>query len=143
MKISDIIARLKAESALLQNRVFGAVELANAQPNSLQSPCAFVIPRAEKAEPNSLIGAISQRITAQIGVVICIRNYRDVRGEGGHVELENVRAEIADILIGWQPPNTDIPMEFLQGQIAAYDNAVIRWNDVFTTQFYYRKYRNA
>lgn len=139
MQISDVITRLKEESLLLQNRVFGAVELANTQPNSLQTPCVFVIPMAEKAEQNMLVGAISQRITAQIGIVICVRNYRDTRGEGGHIELENVRAEIADILNGWQPSNADIPMEFLQGQIAAYDNSVIRWNDVFTTSYYFRK----
>ena len=139
MQISDVIKRLKDESLLLQNRVFGAVELANTQPNSLQTPCVFVVPMAEKGSRNMVVGGFTQLIDAQIGVVICVRNHRDVRGESGHVELEKVRAEIRDILNDWLPPNCDLPMEFLQGQIAAYDNAVIRWNDVFTTAYYFRK----
>jgi hypothetical protein len=139
MEINDVIARLKAECPTLKNRVYGSVEQANALPTSIQTPCAFVIPMAEESEPNALIGGFRQRTTAQIGVVICIKNVKDARGESGHIELENVRKEVKAALNNWQAPDTEIPMEHRKGLNAGYDNLILRWNDVFTTQFYYRK----
>ena len=139
MKITDYISRLREECPTLQNRVYGSIELADTMPTSMRPPCAFIIGMAEKANPNKLIGGYSQLITAQIGVVICVKNYRDERGDIDQSLLEDVRREIRLALCNWQAPDTEIPTEFYQGQLAAYDNSLIRWNDVFTTQFFYRK----
>ncbi len=139
MQVADYIARIKSECPLLKGRVYGAAELAVATPTTMQPPCAFVIPMSEKAETNTLMGGFSQRVTAQIGVVIAIRNFADTRGEGGHKQLENVRTELIKALCNWEAPNTSTPNEYVTGQLAGYDNLVLRWNDVFQTQFYYRK----
>ena len=138
MQVADYIARIKAECPLLKGRVYGAAELAVATPTTMQPPCAFVIPMSEKADKNTLMNGLSQRITAQIGVVIAIRNFADTRGEGGHKQLENVRAQLIKALCNWEAPNTSIPNEYVTGQLAGYDNLVLRWNDVFQTEFYYR-----
>jgi hypothetical protein len=138
MKHADFIARIKAECPLLKGRVYGAAELAVATPTTMQPPCAFVIPMSEKADKNTLMNGLSQRITAQIGVVIAIRNFADPRGEGGHKQLENVRTELFKALCNWEAPNTSTPTEYVTGQLAGYDNLVLRWNDVFQTEFYYR-----
>ncbi|MGB4498889.1 MAG: hypothetical protein WBI40_09325 [Methylococcaceae bacterium] len=138
MDISDFIDRLKTECPILKFRVFGAAELAIAKPTTMQPPCAFVIPMSEKAESNSLMNALSQRTTVQIGVVIAIRNFSDTRGESGHKQLEIVRSEIMEALLNWEPQNASTPTEFVAGQLAGYDNLTLRWNDIFQTQFYYR-----
>jgi hypothetical protein len=138
MRITDFITRLKTQCPSLNGRVFGAAELSNAKPTTMQPPCAFVIPMSEKAESNNLMNALSQRITMQIGVVIAIRSFSDIRGEGGHEKLETVRAEVMAALLNWEAPNTSIGTEFVAGQLAGYEDMVLRWNDVFQTQFYYR-----
>lgn len=138
MQVADYIARIKTECPLLKGRVYGAAELAVATPTTMQPPCAFVIPMSEKADKNTLMNGLSQRVTAQIGVVIAIRNFADTRGEGGHKQLENVRAQLIKALCNWEAPNTSIPNEYVTGQLAGYDNLVLRWNDVFQTEFYYR-----
>lgn len=139
MQLSEFITRIKDNCPLLKGRVFGAAELAIATPTTMQPPCAFVIAMSEKADGNSLLGGFSQRITAQIGVVIAIRNFSDTRGEGSHKQLELVRTELFNALCAWQAPSTDIPTSFYAGQLASYDNMMLRWSDVFETQFYYRK----
>ena len=139
MQVADYIARIKAECPLLKGRVYGAAELAVATPTTMQPPCAFVIPMSRKSESNKLSGGFSQRVTAQIGVVIAIRNFSDTRGEGGHKQLEAVQGEVDKALRGWVAPDTDIPTEHVDGRLAGYDNLVLRWSDVFQTQFYYRK----
>lgn len=139
MQISDFITRLRAECPTLQNQVFGSIELADTLQKTIRPPCAFVVPMAEKSEFNSLMGGFSQRITAQIGVVICVKNYKEERGDAEQTLLETIRHEIRAALCGWEAPNTANVVEFSQGQLAAYDNNIMRWNDVFLTHYYYRK----
>jgi hypothetical protein len=138
MLIADYIKQIKDNCPALKGRVYGAAELAVATPTTMQPPCAFVIPMGDKSEPNTLLNGFSQRVTAQIGVVIAIRNFSDTRGEGGHRQLESVRIELDAALRNWTAPNTSTPTEHTAGQLAGYDNMVLRWNDVFQTQFYYR-----
>ena len=139
MQVTDVIARLKTGCPLLKGRVYGAAELAIAVPTTMQPPCAFVIPLSESSESNKLLGGFSQLVTAKFGVVVAVRNFSDTRGEGGHKFLETVRTEIFDTLNGWQHQNDSSPVEHVNGDLAGYDNLLLRWNDVFQTQFYYRK----
>jgi hypothetical protein len=136
--VADFIARIKTNCPLLKGRVFGAAELATATPTTMQPPCAFVIPMGDKSESNTLMNGFSQRVTMQFGVVIAVRNFSDTRGEGGHKQLESVRVQLDAALRNWTAPNASAPTEHTGGQLAGYDNMVLRWNDVYQTQFYYR-----
>ena len=139
MRINEWLTRLKDECPSLGTRVFGAAEMAVAKTNSMQTPCAFVIPMAESSKGSFLVGGHSQEITAQIGVYIAVTNKSDVRGEAAHDALEVVRDEVRAALCGWQPKFADLPVDFIAGQIIGYDNYTLRWSDVFTTNYYYRK----
>ena len=139
MLIADYIERLKDECPAFKNRVYGAAELATATPTTMQPPCAFVVPMGDKSDPNNLIGGFQQRVTTQIGIVIAVRNFSDTRGEGGYKQLELVRAELDEALRGWVAPGASTETQHIAGQLAGYDNMVLRWNDIFETQFYYRK----
>ena len=139
MQTTEFIARLKSECPLLKGKVFGAAELVVANPTTMQPPCAFVIPMSEKSSPNTLSQGFSQKVTVQFGVVIAIRNFNDTRGDAGHVQLELVRKQVKDALCNWDMTDTATPMEHIAGDLAGYDNLVLRWNDVFETNFYYRK----
>ena len=62
-----------------------------------------------------------------------------MRGEAAHDALEVVRDEVRAALCGWQPKFADLPVDIIAGQIIGYDNYTLRWSDVFTTNYYYRK----
>jgi hypothetical protein len=137
--IEEFITRLQANCPTLQNRVYGSVELALAQTTSMITPCAFVMCMSESAEENSLMGqGFMQQITAKIGVISLIKNAKDARGQAAHIDLEVTRSAIRAALCNWIPTNAVMPTQFLEGQLLGYDNLTLRWNDVFTSQYYYR-----
>jgi hypothetical protein len=136
--IDGFINALTVRCSILDGRVFGSVELSNATPTAMRMPCAFVVPMSEKAEPNTLINGYSQRVTAQVGVVICVKNIKNDKGMDAQFELEAVRNEVKAALCGFEDVGF-APIDFVAGQLAAYDAMHLRWNDIFTTQFYYRK----
>ena len=137
MQLEPWLNRLKDECPLLKNRVYGAAELAAASPVAMQTPCAFVIPLAEKADGVILAGGSKQRLVGQVGVVIAIKNVKDTRGEQAHNALDAVRTEILLALCGWKSNGSITPTAFVQGQLAGYDNATLRWNDVFSFTYYH------
>ena len=137
MHLDSWLSRLKDECPLLKNRVYGAAELAAANSAAMQTPCAFIIPLAEKAEGVILAGGGKQRIVGQVGVVIAIKNVKDGRGEQSHHDLNAVRTEVFKALCGWQSTGSITPTAFVQGQLAGYDNATLRWNDVFSFTYYH------
>ena len=139
MIIEEFITRLQTSCPSLQNRVYGSVELALAQATSMITPCAFVMCISESGEENTLMGqGFMQRITAQIGVISIIKNAKDARGQAGHIDLEATRFEIRSALSNWTPTVAVMPTQFEKGQMLGYDNLTLRWNDVFSSQYYYR-----
>jgi hypothetical protein len=138
MQITGVITRLNDECPAISNRVFGAAALAVADPESIVTPCAFVVPISEQAQANNTFGGHSQAITATFGIVICVTNFNDTAGEAANEELELVRQEIRIALCAWQPDWAALPIDFNSGRIVDYDDLTLRWNDIFSTQFYYR-----
>ena len=140
MRINEWIEHLKTNCPIyLGNYVFGAAEMAVAKTNTLQTPCAFVIPMAENAKENTLSGGFSQHITVQVGIYLAVTNKSDVLGFAAHEELEVVREEVRVALCGWQPSGAILPVDFVAGQLIGYDDYTLRWSDVFTTSYFYRK----
>jgi hypothetical protein len=139
MEIGEWIERLKNECPSLQGRVFGAAERAVATTNSMQTPCAFVIPMAESAKENSTFPGHRQKITSKIGISIAVTNKSDARGGAAHIALKNVRDEVRFALCGWQPKDAEIPVDFVVGEQNGFDNFTMRWSDVFTTSYYFIK----
>lgn len=80
--LQAVIGRLKTLPAL--KSVETAVDLAAIeQAPSAQTPAAYVIPIAESAAPNAMVGAVSQEVATRIGVVLVVRRAADARGVAG------------------------------------------------------------
>lgn len=139
MRVRPIIEQLRAECPLLGGRVFGAAKLAVAEPQSIVTPCAFVVPMSEVGGTQRQVGGYLQEVTAKFGIVIAVTNYYDETGEEANEELADVREEISQALCGWQIPWASFPCEFVDGKIVDYDDLTLRWNDVFSAQFHKRK----
>lgn len=139
MEIERVIERLREQVSDLR-QVAGAAALAAAQEDLRSTPAAYVIPLAEQAARNALIGgAHSQQIAVHFGVVLAARQLRDARGQAGHEELERLRSAVKDALIGWAPDEDHDPIEIVRGQLLALTDAILWWQDEYLTGYYERR----
>jgi len=133
-----IIARLKGQVAALK-LVSGAADLARAIESLKQHPAAFVLPIAERAEPNALAAmAVSQRNETRFAVVLAVQNLRDARGETAHTDLRTLRTAVLGALLGWQPDADFDPCEFAGGALRPFDDQVLWWQDDYVTRAFLR-----
>ena len=76
-------------------------------------------------------------ISATVGVVLAVSNYRDTRGAETVEELTPLLGKVRAALMGWTP---DIiggrPFQFLQGDVLDYDASTLLWTDVYQTQHF-------
>lgn len=79
-------------------------------------PLAFVSTASETAEPNKLIGTISQRVTTRISTLFCVPAER--ADEGTSDEMEETRKAVIRILLGWQPDGAE--------KVLGYDRFLLR-----------------
>ncbi len=136
--LSETIERLKTGAPDLK-KVFGAAEFAaiKESPPLAQLPQAYVIPLAERAQPSERVNAVRQRVDIEIGVVLAIGGSRaDERGGTQAVEIKAVRDAVRMALLGWPPTADSDPFEFAGGELLAFRDGVLWWQDAFSTSVY-------
>lgn len=138
MNLTPFIEHIQDNCPAFSRRVFGAIELSKAVPSSMKMPCAFIVPMSERASENTLTGGFSQRFVVQFGIVICVANQKADKGATVQTELEAVRAELFNAILGFETADT-APVDFVAGQLGDIDGLHTRWHDVFTTSYYFRK----
>lgn len=142
MNINDFVDRIKDECPILKRNVFAIYDFDVDTPTSIQPPYAFVIQTDEQGGDVKNGGVYqdgySQEMTAQIGVVIAVKSFKDLRGAEGNQELQQIRAEIHQALRGWLAPETKTKVKFLAGKATYYKNLTTYWSDVFSTTFIFQ-----
>lgn len=142
MDINDFVERLKDECPALKKKVFVVSDFYIEMPTSIQPPYAFIIQMDEHGGEitNGKLGqrGYSQEMTGQIGVVVAVKSFKDLRGEENNNELQQIRAEIHEALRGWKAPNTTAKVAFLAGKATYYKNLTTYWSDVFQTKFIFQ-----
>ena len=130
---NQFINRLSAQTQL---KVKGAAELDAAQADHKEDT-AYIILLSESAERDTTAGDMDggrmtrQLATVRIGVVLAIRNRRDRRGAGAMTELEAARESVRSALLGWQPGGIGGATIFVSGEVAAFADRTIWWQDVY------------
>jgi hypothetical protein len=135
MRILPVIARLKAQCALLANRVEPAKSLTQLSDEEIKTglPIAFVYAFKDGASPSELINKTSQRVSKRFTVIIAAKT-SDAVSE----PIEDVRDQIKAALIGWEPSATHDPVEFIGGEIVNITGGVTWWKDTYETLTYNR-----
>lgn len=106
------------------------------------TPCGYVVLAQEKAEQTktgqSLPGrqtSLAQLIVVSFGVVLAIRNYRQLQGDELSNELKNNIGAVRNQLLGWTPPvNGGRACQLISGSLSGYDAGTALWTDVWKTQ---------
>jgi len=135
MQLTPILDRLNTHVTALR-QTGGAADLAAARDDLRIAPAAYVIPLRETPGRNELGEAIWQRVTVRLGLVLAVRNVRDARGEAAAEDLEALRQSVRAALLGWAPAMGHDPLEYGGGRLLALTNAILWWQDDFTTAFY-------
>jgi len=131
MDLSPVVTQLRNECDLLRG-----VELVVSGAIPAAYPQAFVMAVAEAAEPNGLLGAHTQRVTVRVGVEIRLKATGGAGGASATDELELVRRQVKNALIGWQPTGGDTPFNFQQGAMVEYEPGRVVWRDIYALDYY-------
>ena len=131
-------AQLEAASTDLK-KIGLSANLAQAQKELKQDPAAFVFPGPDKAGPNTLVNAVSQSVSATVSIVIAIKHAGAKTGGKNIDELNVVRQQINDALLGWQPADADDQVEYANGRLIGFNNQVLWWIDNYQTTYTRRK----
>lgn len=136
--IEAIIDRLAALPEL--KMVAGAAEFqAASATNPKAAPAAYVFLLSEAASSNSLGNvAVLQRVQAQIGVSIAVRNVADAQGAASGLDIQAVRGAVKTALLGWPPAAGHEPLERVSSDLLAFRDGYLWWQDVYATAYYDR-----
>ena len=136
MKTKPIVDRLKASCAVFGGRVAGAAALAHAveQAADWTVPAAFVVPISETAEPNELLGDVSeQALAVRFAVAVLVSNASDEPGFTAVEAVADAFTQIKQALIGWLPGDSIQPIDFVSGELGDFDRARLWWEWQFAT----------
>ncbi|GIX33423.1 MAG: hypothetical protein KatS3mg125_1379 [Lysobacterales bacterium] len=139
LALSPIIARIRQEVPLLRT-VGGVAEAAAAQRGSLQGlPAAFVMLEEESASPTfGSSGAHLQRVSVRFAVLLAARNARDALGQALAETAGELAGELRRALVGWMPSTALTAIEFRQGRLLSFDDAVIWWQETYGCDYLLR-----
>ncbi|MBP9800650.1 MAG: hypothetical protein KBD39_11105 [Sterolibacterium sp.] len=134
--LSEVRTQLATVAAL--RRVAGAAEFqaaANAHP--LAGPAAYVMLLGESPGASPLANAMLQRVEVSIGIALAVRNVADSTGAAAGDALDDLRAAMTAALLGWTPTDAE-PLYRGQGQLLAFKDGWLWWQDIWHTAYYER-----
>jgi hypothetical protein len=133
MDVAPTIARLREQCPPpLFRSIGGAIELDAAVQSVPATPCAFVMPLAERAAEPHLASHTDQIVTQDISIVICLTNRRDAVGAAAVQDLKALRLAVRSALLGWAPDECDgNALEFVSGRLLRFNDGRLWWADEF------------
>lgn len=138
MNINNIIAQIQTHCPSIHS-VSGAIKLMEAMENPPQGVTAYVVPTGENSERNSTLNVITQKINASFAVlVMMVYSMNDDTGAQAYADIQAVRDELTNALLGFVPFDGASPIEHTSGSLANISPGVLMWNDEFVTDYYRR-----
>lgn len=132
MKISDVVARLRAECPS-----FATIDHALTAPGDYDYPAAFVAPVKRVAESDRMLGGPHAQMVRQVFGVYVVLPKRTDSGSGGSAadDLDDLCAELRLALVSWTPdPIEDHPIDYAGGELTEREGLAC-WREDFTSVF--------
>lgn len=138
MNLASIIAHL-VDAVPALKLVGGAAQFERAAAGLAALPAAFVLPAKETAEESPFMDqTVQQLVAVEFVVLVAARNLTDDEGAAAIESLETVRKAIRSALLNWAPDTISHGCEFLSGEILAFENGVLWWQDTYRTAYLIR-----
>jgi len=136
--IEQLVARIKQTVPELRLVGRAAEFQAAVENNPKATPACFVVPVQEQPGRSISSDVLQQEVTATVGVILVVRNVGDTLGAGAGADLETLRKAVRSQVFGWQAgPGLD-PFERGRGQLLAFRDGHVWWQDQFITSYYDR-----
>ncbi|WP_303674783.1 phage tail terminator protein [Vampirovibrio chlorellavorus] len=132
MNLDAIIIQLREHTLPTFNRrVHGAAEFApisDLDKTDLPVPCAFVIPLADRAQPQAEQNIEIQDLEERFGVIVAISNVQDRTGLKAVLDVYAVRDTIWRAILNWTPDaQTYKPIRYYGARLLSMNRAVLFW----------------
>ena len=132
LDLTHWVARLRDQVESLK-KVGLAGDLQKAQNILRAVPAAWVMPGPESVSANESSPQRRYRVRTEVHVVIAMRHYGDTTGGKATDALRDLRAEIGQALIGWQPPDALVTVIPKGGQPLNMASNAMWYRDRFET----------
>lgn len=135
MDIDLVIDHLRQFSPSFAGRFAGAAQFKNLSENtSLLMPSGFVIPLDDNPSASSSLNAVRQDLTDGFGVVVCLSNAVDERGQSAATALHLIRKELWKALLGWRPTDDYNGVIYEGGSLLQLNRAQLWYQYEFSAQ---------
>ncbi|EER8079450.1 hypothetical protein F0814_004658 [Escherichia coli] len=129
MKLTPVIAALRARCPYFENRVAGAAQFKNLpEVGKLKLPAAYVVPGDDSPGENKSQTDYWQELKEGFSVVVILSNGRDERGQFASYDVvDDVRQMLFKALLGWNPEacgNASIMLGYVSDAMKVVDSAV-------------------
>lgn len=137
MKLSLIIAALKARCPSFSGRIAGAAEFKPLPDiGKMQLPAAYVIPLDDNAGENKSQTGYWQDVTDGFAVIVCMSNVADERGQSAVSDcVDDIRTELWLALLGWEPTPDYYPIQYEGGTLLQMTRAALYYQYEFSAKF--------
>ena len=119
MKLTPVIAALRARCPYFENRVAGAAQFKNLpEVGKLKLPAAYVVPGDDSPGENKSQTDYWQELKEGFSVVVILSNGRDERGQFASYDVvDDVRQMLFKALLGWNPEACGNPITYDGGTL--------------------------
>lgn len=119
MKLTPIIATLRAHCPYFENRVAGAAQFKNLpEVGKLLLPAAYVVPGDDSPGENKSQTDYWQDLKEGFSVIVMVSNGRDERGQFAAFDVvDDVRKILFKALLGWNPEERGNPITYDGGTL--------------------------
>lgn len=119
MKLTPIIAALRARCPVFQNRVAGAAQFKNLpEAGKLALPAAYVVPGDDSPGDQKSQTDYWQDLREGFSVIVFVSNGRDERGQwASHDVVHDIRNMLFKALLGWNPEPDGEPITYDGGTL--------------------------
>ncbi|HFI3042877.1 TPA: hypothetical protein ACGP0M_003536 [Escherichia coli] len=123
MKLTPVIAALRARCPYFENRVAGAAQFKNLpEVGKLRLPAAYVVPGDDSPGENKSQTDYWQELKEGFSVVVILSNGRDERGQFASYDVvDDVRQMLFKALLGWNPEACGNPITYDGGTLLDLD----------------------
>lgn len=134
MKLIPIVTALRTRCARFENRVEAAAQLtALPKADTLTLPSAYVVPANDITGDQMSQTDYWQSVTEGFAVIVVLSNEPDETGQWiAYDDVQDVRLEIWNALLGWQPDSDSGEIHYAGGQLRESDSTALYYQFDFT-----------
>lgn len=117
--------------------VTGLADLIAAKGIVKRQPACYIAPGREDAQPNPMIGRVTQKVNETFGLWIAVSSGASATGEAGQALLKDLVDKVRAALVGWEPVPGYLPIELVSaGPIQWDDGQTLFWPETYRTEYY-------